>query len=119
VDLKLDDQGDLAIENGDLVLLTGADAIRQHLKIRLRTFKGEWFLDQRLGVPYFDKILVKNPSLPQVTSLYRKVITDTPGVTALLDLAVSLDNAARRLTVTFAAETTDGPVELTEEVPLS
>ena len=50
--LKLSETGDLAIESNRLVLVDGVDEIRQNWLIAVRTIKGEWFLDQEIGVPY-------------------------------------------------------------------
>lgn len=117
MDLKL--QGDdLAIEKGDLVLVDGREAISQHLRLRLSMFKGEWFLDQRVGIPYFQSILVKNPNLAVVRGIYSKAITTTPGVTAVDKLEVILDHDTRRLRVSFTAQTSDGPVVYDEEVEI-
>jgi hypothetical protein len=117
VDLKIAN-GDLLLEKGDLVLVTGRDAIAQHLSIRLRTFLGEWFLDRRVGMPYFEQILVKDPNLAAVKALYRRAILTTPGVTDLKRLELTADAVNRSLTVSFLAETKDGPVELEEEMVL-
>lgn len=54
-DLKLGVDGDLEIKNGDLLLTTSDDAVRQHLQQRLRTFLGEWFLDLDVGIPFFQR----------------------------------------------------------------
>lgn len=50
--LKLSETGDLAIESNRLVLVDGVDEIRQNWLIAVRTIRGEWFLDQEIGVPY-------------------------------------------------------------------
>lgn len=35
-------------------IVTGADAIMQRLKIRLWRHRGEWFLNRRAGLPWYD-----------------------------------------------------------------
>jgi hypothetical protein len=117
VDLKLQGNG-LAIEKGDLVLVDGKDAIEQHLRIRLKTFKGEWFLDQRVGVPYFQNIFIRAPNLAVVNAIYRKAILSTPGVTGVDSLLVSLDRGTRHLSVSFAAQTADGVISYAEETEI-
>ena len=37
-----------------------SENLAQRLLIRLRTFRGEWFLDENLGIDYFGQILGKN-----------------------------------------------------------
>lgn len=50
IDLKLDPvTWDLAIEGGDLAIVSGADELVQHIGIRLRTILGEWFQDPSIG----------------------------------------------------------------------
>lgn len=116
MDLKLDSQGDLAIESGDLVILSGVDAIAQHLKIRLRFFLGEWFLNLDEGIPYFERVFVKSPNIPEIRALYRRAILTTPGVATIDDLTVDFDGSSRVLSVTFAGETDTGePLDFSED----
>ena len=80
-DIKLDEStGDLELDTGDLQLTTGADAVRQHLQQRLRTFRGEWFLDLSTGVPYYQDILKKNPNPLVVDGVLKDAVLSTPGV---------------------------------------
>jgi len=117
MDIKLDDSGDLVIgTDGDLVLVTGIDAIAQDLKTRLLFFKGEWDLDTRLGVPYFEEILKKAPDLNVVRSIYNDVITSTEGVLFVDDLTLEYDGPTRRLSVSFSCQTTEGPLTFEDEL---
>jgi hypothetical protein len=116
VDIKLTNTGDIDFSTGDLVLLDGADAIVQHLKIRFRFFLGEWFLDPRIGIPYFEQILVKNPDTNIVRSTFREVIIKTPGIANLQSLVLDYDGPTRVLSVSFIATTTDGEtIDFNEE----
>lgn len=100
MDWKLDTDGDLYLDDsGSAVNLTGADAIAQHISIRLRMFLGEWFLDTREGVPWFD-LMEKGASTTRIRAVVREVITKTPGVGSLDELDVELDSDTRKLTVT-------------------
>jgi hypothetical protein len=115
-DLKLDANGDVAIESGGGVVVSGRDAIAQRLRVRLRMFRGEWYLDERLGIDYFGQVLVKSPDLQVVASIIRRAILTTEGVIRLTSYAQSLDKGSRRLSVTFSAVTTTGePLTITEE----
>ena len=49
---KVDDKGDLVIENGDLVMIDGDDELVQSVERRLGTNKNEWFLDTEYGLDY-------------------------------------------------------------------
>jgi hypothetical protein len=81
-------------------ILRGAPAIAQRLQVRLRFFKREWFLDQRQGMPYFEAILIKNPDVTLVQSLFRRAILSTPGVLSIVKLRTSLNAAERVFTIT-------------------
>jgi len=82
-DLKLDTFGELDLSSGDLQFVTGADAVAQHLRIRLRFFLGEWFLDTRVGIPYFSVFFIKQPNLAAIEAIYRRAIQTVPGVDSL------------------------------------
>ena len=76
-DLRINQENELIIENGDLVLTTVAvDNISQNTRQRLRIFKGEWFLDRTLGLPLLDTILEKNPNSVLVSTLFKQTILD-------------------------------------------
>ena len=44
IDLKLDENGNLSIENGDLVLISGDEEIAQATRTALKMWKEDWFL---------------------------------------------------------------------------
>jgi len=114
-DLRLDTvTHDLKIENFDLSIVSGTDVISQRLKIRLEFFRGEWFLDTTVGVPFYEDILVKNPDIPNIETILKAEILDTPGVVELLAFESSFDAQARKLTVTFTVSTDYGTVTITE-----
>jgi hypothetical protein len=111
IDLKLDDvTHDFQIVQYDLVLVTEVEQIRQAIKMRLLAILSEWFLDTRVGVPYFDVICAKNPNLSLVDSLLKSTIVETTGVNELMSYSSVMDRANRRLSVTFQVNTTYGIV---------
>ena len=68
-DLKLTNSGDLEIsEDGDVSL---TQSVRQAVLIRLRWLFGEWRFAPENGVPYFQKIMVKNPDIPRIKQIIR------------------------------------------------
>lgn len=95
---------------GNLLFVEGIEELRQRLTHRLRFFRREWFLDTRLGVPYFEDILVKNPRRELVTSILREVILETDGVASIKSFSLDIDNAARTATVRTDVVGTDGRV---------
>lgn len=89
--MKLSDDHDLVIENGDLAMVSGVEALPQLLKICLSGRKGEWFLDpnhgSRLaeycelyaGSPWLDKLLtlevIRNAAIPEYDDLHKQEYT--------------------------------------------
>jgi hypothetical protein len=111
MDLKQDTAtNDIKVLNGNVSWTSGVESIIQHLKIRLKTFKGEWFLDTALGVSYFDDVFKKNPDLTILNAVFTKIILDTPGVLSLQTLSFDLDSN-RQLSIDFSAITADGIID--------
>ena len=108
-DFSLGPNGDLAISGGDLVPLTGIDAIRQQVEIRLRTFLGEWFLDPSVGVPYIQQVFSeKIPRVDLIRSIIRRAVMKTPGVLMADTVNVSLDTETRNLSIELDIKSTEG-----------
>jgi len=116
MDLKLDSNGDLDIENGDLVLIDGVDAIAQDCEVRLQFFQGEWFLDTRLGVPWYQEILGHKPRLNIVSSILQKAILLTPGIATITNFGLDYTGTTRTLTVSFTGQTREGSFEFNTEL---
>ncbi len=116
MDLQIDETTrDLVLLNDELILLDGNAAIAQHLRIRLRFFLGEWFLDQRVGIPYFQRLLGEKPSEPAIRSIFRQAILGTPGILELTDLVIDFNGTNRVLSIRFNATTTVGEVLVFDE----
>lgn len=95
--------GDLEVVGHRIGLVTGERAIEQNLRVRLRFFLEEWFLDQRQGIPYFREVFIKNPNLLLLQSIFRTAILETTGISNVNTLTVELDKASRTLSLFFVA----------------
>jgi len=116
IDLAMDIVSkDLLIKNLDLQLVKDVDYIRQSLEIRLRFFRGEWFLDVNAGTPYYQEILVKNPNLPNIENILKARILETVGVNELTEFSLVI-SGQREGTLDFKADTIFGPVEFSETI---
>lgn len=101
--------GDFHRVGNDLILTANlGESVAQHIRIRLLTVLGEWFLDLREGMPYYEEILVKGPNIARLRQIYRTAIGEVPGVREVPVLRLALDRATRTLTVTFQAILEDG-----------
>ena len=93
-DWLLDENGDIVIALGDFALASDEAGIRQSIACWLKFFEGEWFLDLARGMPYFQRIFVKNPSFIEVREHFRARLAAVPGVKEILKL--DLQNIGRR-----------------------
>lgn len=92
--------GDLKLTTGQITLTPDLKtAVAQSVVTRLRMFLGEWFMDTREGMPWIEVVLVKAPSLPRILAVFRAVILETPGVSAIQRLSLDFDEQTRVLTV--------------------
>lgn len=85
-----------------------SENLAQRLLIRLRTFKGEWFLDQDLGVDYFGQILGKNRNKATVDAIIQAEILQEREVLQLDEYNSTYNNSLRKLDIAFKARTRDG-----------
>ena len=100
-DILLNANGDVDMSTGDLQFTTGLQALEQSIRIRLQFYANEWFLDPTAGLPYYRDVLKKNPDPATLKAVFRAALLETPGVTNVDALDLSLDSVTRRLTVTF------------------
>lgn len=104
---------------GDLVLTTVNGGKRltlvtdpttcaaQKLTNRFLIWLGEWFLDTRVGFPYFQQVAVKNPNLRVLKQLFSKVVLSVPPIVSIDFLTVTL-GANRQAQVALRARTDTG-----------
>jgi len=111
-DLALSSTHDLDVSSGDMVLLDGAERVRQQITIKLKLWQGEWFLDTDFGTPYLASILGKQLTLSGAITALRKSIMEVEGVRKITSFTYDFASATRALTVSFAAETPYGLVEV-------
>ncbi|GJE77293.1 hypothetical protein [Methylorubrum suomiense] len=87
-------------ETGNLRMVYDAEAVGEHARQRLQFFKGEWFLDPRIGVPWFEQVLGFSGSRPQVSeAIVKREILQTPGVTGLSGIETTFDRLVRGIRV--------------------
>jgi hypothetical protein len=109
-------ENDLAVETFELMIVEGIDQIKQKLKIRLQFFSGEWYLDTTVGVRYMQDVFVKNPQLSKMQSIFKAVIVETTGVTALTAFSTTYNASTREFEVSFTVETIYGTLTMQETV---
>lgn len=87
---KLNANGDIDIDsNGHMLLLqTKQELVRQRLEIKLRTWRGEYWLDTSFGIPYRDNgdgkaIIGKGYTQKDVDALYIAAIREDEDVNSI------------------------------------
>lgn len=103
MDLALDSvTNDVSFTEGDIVTITGIEAVAQRAADRLQTFRTEWFLDQDFGPNYIRDVLKKNPSLTLVKAIMIDQVNLAIGDDAVLsDFELTHEQATRLLEVNF------------------
>jgi hypothetical protein len=103
-DLYLDESGQLEWIGGDITdEQSYARMVAQRIKCRSLQLRGEWYLDQRTGTPWFQRIMRKGAGAETLRQVLREVIEGTPGVRQLVRLDIDFDAATREATVEFEA----------------
>lgn len=115
IDSENQNVGDLYLHNGSMRLTNSlSEEVAQQLFIRFRMFRGEWFLDPTIGVPWFQSILGVKNSEGLVEQIFRQVITTCPGVASLQTF--NLKNLGNRsFQLTFSCTLSDGTVLLSSD----
>lgn len=118
-DFGLDSDGDMYADDLGLVLTGDAPGVLQQTNLRLRFFKGEWFLDDERGMPWWQRILVKNPDVVEIEGYFRDAILSVRGVRELTYLASSYTDAKNReFQIEWRASTDLGELASTERITL-
>jgi len=124
IDLKLDADGDLVIEGGDLVFVTGVEAVAQDIRRNILLVRGEVFTDVTLGVPWLERpgvtaaaaLLGQKFDQVKTRTAIRAAILRADNVHEILSLDVTYDNAARRVQIDWEVQTAFGITQGSETI---
>ena len=114
MDIKLNDEtGDVLLSTTSTITTptfttTTSENLAQRLKIRLQTFKGEWFLDGTIGIDYFNQIAGKNRSKAAVDAIIQAEILKEQEVLQITAYSSVVDKTTRKITIQFTVRTVDG-----------
>lgn len=119
MDLLLDSSHDLVFFNGPLTkeytTQPFTQTVGQRLKIRLLTFREEWFLDTEYGVPYWQAILAKKIPKSRVDSILQQEILLEQGVKEIVSFTSTFAN--RQYSASFRVRVSTG--EVTETITIN
>lgn len=89
-DIKLDENGNVALENNDFALVDGVDRILQHCKVAHFIFKNDWLLDYRVGIDHF-KNLKENADGREKAEI-KTAVKNVKGVDRIISLTYERKN---------------------------
>jgi hypothetical protein len=105
IDFKLDADGDLVVP---IQFVSGLEAVAQGIRVRLKLFRGEWFLNLDEGVPYFEDLLGRKFDRARAREIIRTELLKSPGVVEITSLTADFDGQTRALSVDWAVRTEFG-----------
>jgi len=110
MDLLLDMKThDLVFVNGECPVVTDpVERVMQRLKIKLLTFKGEWFHNTQYGVPYWQDILGHKVSKSRVDMIFQEAILEEYEVGGIVSFKSSLENRVYSLEAKVKIKTPNG-----------
>ena len=109
--LAINDNNDLCFKDYRLKLVSGNDEILQRVKIRLRFFKNEWFLNTEHGIPYYQDILGKKKvDINVVQSIFKENILDIEDINSIIEFELGYNSSNRQLILDFKATDIDGNI---------
>lgn len=103
--------GDVDLTDGDLWLVTEAEAIRQDIEMELETWLQECVYDRSAGVPYLQIIFRRGTTAQTVRFIVERKILNVSGVTEILELTSALDTDTRVFTASGRVLTDYGEVD--------
>lgn len=95
--------GDLALPNGRLALVSGTVEKAQKAHDLLGLATGEWFVDTSVGIPWFGLVLGQRPDLEVIKRIVMTVLLSIPGIVDVPELDAEFDPKTRETSVTWRA----------------
>ena len=114
-DLELDGSGDLVVEDNNLAKISDVDELRQRILLTLKINKGEWFLNQNLGVPWIET-LREPDAKDKIQREVAKVLTSFDEVQEITRLETEYSGEDRKLELEFELATDLGNMQFEEVV---
>ena len=110
--LKLDENNNLVLSRGELVVIDGIDACAQDTKTRIGLVRGENPYDITQGADYYNELLGKMGGTEYIREEVRKRILDNEEIVGIKLMTIQEDHANQQTTVTANIATIYGDIEL-------
>ncbi|MGE7716970.1 DUF2634 domain-containing protein [Priestia megaterium] len=108
--------GDLVVENGNLIMISGDEELIQSVQSILKTRKGEFFLDSEYGLAY-DNLLGKGASEAEIRDDIIEALSKDACIGAVTNISFVKEGRTLKISLTIQKQ---DETELTiEEVELN
>ncbi len=104
---------DLVISDGKFTRSTGAEEVRQRVKVALWHYIQEYFINLPNGVPWYEEILGSKGGSSKISNILRTKILRVPGVVRIVSFEVTHLN--RNYTVSTQIIVESGPGDLDKD----
>ncbi|HBP5565165.1 hypothetical protein ABZR71_06325 [Pseudomonas paraeruginosa] len=98
---RIDEEGDWLFGQGRGNYAAAGESVRQRVCTRLRSFEGDWFLDLKHGLPWFER-MARPADLVALEADLKRCVLLTEGVSEILDFHLALDPRERRLKIAIS-----------------
>lgn len=98
--------------SGNIKIITGLESLAENIDQRLKLFKGKYFLDTTVGVPYLQDILIKPVDPGLVASILNAEILKESEVTGIGEVETDLDPNTREFTYNATIYSVFGDLEV-------
>ncbi|ADG20402.1 conserved hypothetical protein [Paraburkholderia atlantica] len=95
---RIDESGDWTFGHGRADYADLSESVAQRVVTRLRSFRGDWFLDLGHGIPWIERMERAGERERLETDIKRQIL-GTAGVAAILSFDVATDGTTRHMTV--------------------
>lgn len=112
----LDKDGDWRFGRGLAVYIKDAEAVRQNVATRLKSFRTDWFLDTDANIDWID-LLGRRNTRDEILREVERVTLATEGVTTITQLDIDVKTSARTATIMLSFGTIFD-VDFTEEIAI-
>lgn len=98
-------------------MVTGAELVAQRIGVRLRTWLGEWLLDNTEGLDWRTWQGTKPFPVNLVTTMLRREIDTTPGVVRTVLTGATTDADTEAVSIVFQVTADDGTALVVSVTP--
>lgn len=100
------------------VRLDTVEQIAQRIGVKLKTHRGEWLPDRRVGMPYYTWGTTKPAPVDLVVQTMTSAIEEVPGVVSVV-LSGSFNASTRTIIITGTVIATEGQITISYTAPVA